>query len=55
MRDPPMARWGMKYTCLRERKVRESLFHCLRSVFGPMLGTVIFMERFIDSLSKPVA
>jgi hypothetical protein len=46
----------MRYAALRERKVRKFLiFHCLKYVFGPMVGTDIFMDRLRASLSKPVA
>jgi hypothetical protein len=50
-----MARWGMRYAALRERKFMKVLFQCLKSVLGPMVGTDIFMDRLRASLSKPVA
>jgi hypothetical protein len=50
-----MANWGMRYVVLRERKFRKFLFHCLKSVVGPMVGTDIFMDRLKASLPKPVA
>jgi hypothetical protein len=45
----------MKYDALRERKFKNFLFHCLKSVVGPMVGTDIFMDRLRASLSKLVA
>jgi hypothetical protein len=50
-----MARWGVRYVALRERKFKKFLFHYLKSVVGPMVGTDIFMHRLRASLSKPVA
>jgi hypothetical protein len=38
-----------------DKKLRKFRFHYLKSVLGPMVGTVIVMERLMDSLSKPVA
>jgi hypothetical protein len=29
--------------------VRKFLFHCLKSVFGPMVGTVIFMDILVKA------
>jgi hypothetical protein len=53
--DSRMARWGIRYAALRERKVRKFLVHCLiKSVFASMVGN-IFMDRLTASLSKPVA
>jgi hypothetical protein len=46
-----MANWGMRYAALRDKQVRKFLFHCLKSVFGAMVGTIIFMERFSYSVS----
>jgi hypothetical protein len=45
----------MRYAALRERKLRKFLFQCLKSEFGPMVGTDIFIDRLRASLSKPVA
>jgi hypothetical protein len=45
----------MRYAALSERKLRKFLFHCLKLVVGPMVGTDIFMDRLSASLSKPVA
>jgi hypothetical protein len=45
----------MRYVALMERKLRKFLFHSLKSVVGPMVGTDIFMDLLRASLSKPVA
>jgi hypothetical protein len=49
-----MASCGMRYAAFMDKKVRKFLFHGLKSMLGHMVGTVIFMEWFRDSLSKPV-
>jgi hypothetical protein len=38
-----------------DKKVRKFPSHGLKLVLGPMVGTVIIMERLRDSLSKLVA
>jgi hypothetical protein len=44
----------IKYAALRDKKVRKLFFQCLKSAFDPIVGTGIYMERFSDSLSKPL-
>jgi hypothetical protein len=40
----------MRYAALRERKVRKFLFHCLKSVFGPMVDKLrALLELGTDS------
>jgi hypothetical protein len=51
----PYDEFGKKVRRLEGQKGGKILFYRLKSVLGPMVGTVIFMERFVDSMSKPVA
>jgi hypothetical protein len=44
MPESRMASYRMRYAAFMERKLRKFLFHCLKSVVGPMVGTDIFMD-----------
>jgi hypothetical protein len=38
---------------LEGQEGKKIIFRSLKSVFAPMVGIVIFVERFMDSFLKP--